>query len=190
MADPRQPDTARLPAEGLRRFFARLVRPSFAALGLDTGPVADYVTDLLARFARTEQLYRVRDGQGRPLETVADMLLELARLWGPGRDYQYDREIDLRRHCGDFALFMSGLFRARVERDALLGYYLAEGQRSYRTVADRLGMVYASGAALFRDLAHDFEHVSGALDYMRKVHMQPGSYSGPEAAALRVLGLN
>ena len=42
----------------LRAFFARLVLPGFAELGIADRAVSDYVIDLLARFARTDQLYR------------------------------------------------------------------------------------------------------------------------------------
>jgi len=35
------------------------------------------------------------------------------------------------RYVGDYALFMSGLFRPFVERGGYLGYYLDEGARAY-----------------------------------------------------------
>jgi len=186
-----RPEVHRVPAEGLRRFFARLVRPSFAALGLGHGEVAEYVTDLLTRFARTDQLYRVRDARGRPLDTIAEMLIELMRAWGAGGpSYRFDREIEIRRHCGDYALFMSGVFRPHVEGDSLLSYYLTEGERSYHTVAARMGLLHDREAAVYRALAADFEHLSGALDYMRKVYMHPDLHEGPYREVLRSFGLN
>ena len=50
-------------------------------LGLQSRELVDYVTRLLADFARTDELYRIRDARGRRLETVASMLLELMRAW-------------------------------------------------------------------------------------------------------------
>src|SRR3972149_2683806 len=41
----------------LRRFFDRVVHRSFGDLALRDDPAADYVSDLLTRFARTETLY-------------------------------------------------------------------------------------------------------------------------------------
>ncbi|MFH1570662.1 MAG: hypothetical protein ABIL09_21910 [Gemmatimonadota bacterium] len=190
MTASRRGDLTPVPPEGLRRFFRSMVRPTFAALGLGQGEVADYVTDLLARFARTDQLYRVRDARGRRLETIADLLVELMRAWDSPAPYRYDREVDIRRHCGDYALFMSGLFRAHVEGGALLGYYLAEGERAYRTVAERLSLALSGEAVVYRALAAEFEQLSGALDYMRKVYMQPQLQAGPYGEALRRLGLN
>ena len=87
----------------------------------------------------------------------------------PGRE----GERAFHRYVGDFALFMSGLFRPFVERGGFLGYYLAEGARAYTRVAaltdDRL---------LYGELATRFEHYAGALDYLRKVRF-PG-LAGPD----------
>jgi hypothetical protein len=151
--------------------------------------VADYVVDLLARFARTDQLYRVRDSRGRPLESLTDLLAELMAQWPGDTPYGLDREIDLRRHGGDYALFMSGIFRPHVEAGGYLGYYLTEGPGSYRVVGDRLALTGQSEAALFRALAERFEAISGALDYLRKVYMVPAARGGPWAHALRGFGL-
>ena len=157
--------------EGLRRFFAGMVQPSFTTLGLGVGDTSRYVTDLLARFARSDQLYRVRDSRGRRLETVTELLVELMEQWtGSEESYRFEREIDLRRHCGDFALFMSGVFRDHVEGGAYLSYYLTEGSASYRVVGERLQLMGDRRSQMFRFMAEHFEAVSGALDYMRKVY--------------------
>ena len=95
---------------GLRHFFREMVHPSFRTLGLGHGAMVDYVTDLLARFACTDQLYRPRAASVQRLETIAGMLLELTRRWDSPTPYNFDRNIEIRRHCGDCALFMSGLF--------------------------------------------------------------------------------
>lgn len=71
----------------------------------------------------------------------------------PAADYLSDlltRERELRRHIGDYTLFMTGLFRERVERLSIPGSYIREGQRSYR-----------------------FEGYVSALNYMRKVYVRP-----------------
>ena len=177
--------TARPPAPALRRFFGAMVRPCFASLGIGPGELADYVTDLLARFSRTDQLYRVRDSRGRPLSTLTDLLVELMEEWGSDRAWSFDREVDLRRHCGDYALFLSGIFRAHVEAGGHLSYYLKEGGESYRLVGERLQLVGARQARLFRGMADRFEELSGTLDYLRKVHMVPALRGHPYGAALR-----
>ena len=156
--------------EGLRRFFAGMVQPSFTTLGLGVGDTSRYVTELLARFARSDQLYRIRDSRGRKLESVTDLLVDLMEQWTGDESYRFEREIDLRRHCGDFALFMSGVFRDHVEGGAYLSYYLTEGAASYGVVGERLQLMGDRRSEMFRAMSDHFEAVSGALDYMRKVY--------------------
>ena len=175
----------RLPPPALRRFFEAMVRPCFASLGIGQGELADYVTDLLARFSRTDQLYRVRDSRGRPLHTLTGLLLELMEEWGSDRSWSFDREVDLRRHCGDYALFLSGIFRPHVEAGGHLSYYLREGGESYRLVGEHLQLVGGRQARLFRGMADRFEELSGTLDYLRKVHMVPALHGHPYGQALR-----
>ena len=185
MSKSRQRAVAGTSHEGLRRFFQRLVAPSFGMLGLGRRELIEYVVDLLTRFARSDQLYRLRDDGGQPLETVTELLIEMAREWDSPTPYRFERDLEIRRQCGDYALFMSGLFRAHVEDRELLGYYLEQGRSAYLAVAEHLHLALAADAAVFRELADEFEPLSGALDYMRKVYMRPELHSGPYAEMLR-----
>jgi hypothetical protein len=60
----------------LRRFFDRVVHRSFGDLALGDDPAADYLSDLLTRFARTETLYPTGALPDQRLESVAELLLE------------------------------------------------------------------------------------------------------------------
>ena len=170
---------------GLRSFFADLVRPAFGSLGMGDKTLMDYVVDLLARFTRADQLYRIRDQQGRSLDTIAEMLMELSRQWDREGPYRFERDVDIRRHCGDYALFMSGLFRGYVESRSMLDYYLVQGRSAYLQVAELEQLSLGDQGPLFRRMAAHFEHLSGALDYMRKVHLQQQMHSGPHRHLLR-----
>lgn len=64
----------------LRRFFGRSIRRSFGDLHIRDEAAADYLADLLARFARTETLYPP-GVTGARLETIAELLLEIQRVW-------------------------------------------------------------------------------------------------------------
>ena len=55
----------------LRRFFDRAIRASFADLAHRDDPAVAYLADLLARFARTENLFP-RGSTVPRLETVAE----------------------------------------------------------------------------------------------------------------------
>ena len=133
MPDPSSPPT-------LKRFFDRVVRRSFGDLALSDDPAADYLSDLLTRFARTDTLYPPSVFSPQRLESVAELLLEIQRVWdvdSPG--FNPVRERELRRHIGDYTLFMTGIFRERVEHLSVTGYYIREGKRSYHLCSSTTG---------------------------------------------------
>jgi hypothetical protein len=156
----------------LRAFFDRALRASFHDLALGNDPASPYLADLLTRFARTENLYP--RGVTLPrLETVVDMLLETETVWGDPQHFRPEHEVTVSRHIGDFTLFMTGIFRERVERTASTGYYISQGKRAYHFVweHDRASSrATADAAPLYRRLADGFERYAGALDYTRRVY--------------------
>jgi hypothetical protein len=178
-------------APSLKRFFDRLVRRSLDDLrmgGLGGDPVADYLASVLTRFARTDQLYALRDAAGQPLQSVVEMLLEVQRSWELDRPH-FDpfRERDVRQHIGDYTLFMTGIFREHVERRASTGFYVREGKHAYRVVADFERSALKPDARLFAALADRFEGYVSALQYLKRVYLRP--LEGPAAfhPALRLL---
>jgi hypothetical protein len=156
----------------LRAFFDRALRASFHDLALGNDPASSYLADLLTRFARTESLYP--RGLTTPrLETVVDLLLETQAVWEDPAHFKPEHEVTVCRHIGDFTLFMTGIFRERVERTASVGYYVTQGKRAYHFVFehDRVSTRAAAAAApLYRRLADGFERYAGALDYARRVY--------------------
>lgn len=158
----------------LRRFFARAVQASFRDLALRDDAVAGYLADLLTRFARTEHLFPPGVTMPR-LETVVDLLLEAQAAWDEGGlAFGPERELSVRRHIGDFTLFMTGVFRERVERLASTGFYVSQGQKAYRFVSEHGRATsrpreQATGP-LYARLAQRFEQYAWALDYARRVH--------------------
>jgi hypothetical protein len=175
-------------APSLKRFFDRLVRRSLDDLRLGGDPVAGYLADVLTRFARTDQLYALRGTAGQPLESVVDMLLDVQQSWEFDRPH-FDpfRERDVRQHIGDYTLFMTGIFREHVERRASTGFYVREGKRAYRVVADFERSALKPDARLFAVLADRFEGYVSALQYLKRVYLRP--MEGPAALhpAIRLL---
>ena len=156
----------------LRGFFDRALRASFHDLALGNDPASSYLADLLTRFARTENLYPRGVTMPR-LETVVDLLLEAETVWEDPKHFKPEHEVAVSRHIGDFTLFMTGIFRERVERTASIGYYVTQGKRAYHFVweHDRASSRAAADAApLYRRLADGFERYAGALDYTRRVY--------------------
>jgi hypothetical protein len=160
-------------ASALSRFFEQVTRQSFRDLALDDADVGGYLTGILTRFARTEALYAVHQATARRLATVTDSLLAIERVWdlaAPGFDPR--EELTVRRHVGDYTLFMLGIFREHVERLAVTDYYEREGRRAYRFLAETERARGRAEASLFRRLSERFEQWAGALAYARKVYFR------------------
>jgi hypothetical protein len=154
----------------LRRFFDRAIRASFHDLAFQDDPATPYLADLLTRFARTENLYPRGVAMPR-LETVVDMLMEAQAVWQQDTPYfRPEHEVQVRRHIGDFTLFMTGVFRERVERVASSGFYIMQGKQAYRFVSEHDRAAARDGAPVFRRLAERFETYARTLDYARRVY--------------------
>jgi hypothetical protein len=109
---------ARATGVDLRAFFDRVIRASFHDLALDGDPAAPYLADLLTRFARSEQLHPRALTLPR-LESVVDMMLEIQAVWQVETpEFRPEHEVNVRRHIGDYTLFMTGIFPERVQREA------------------------------------------------------------------------
>jgi hypothetical protein len=130
---------------------------------------------MLTRFARTENLYPRGTVMPR-LDTVVDMLLEIQHVWqDDSGDFRPEHEVTVRRHIGDYTLFMTGLFPERVQRTASLSYYVSEGKRAYRFVSEHERAGGRSGRPPYRRLADRFEGYMRALDYARRAYfVDPG----------------
>src|SRR6201982_3666846 len=98
----------------LRNFLGELVwRHFFEDVRLEEPQVATYVAAVLANFARIENLYRIRNAQGKRLEDVGEMLIESNPMLEAA---SFDREREVRKHVGDYTLFMTGLFPESVAK--------------------------------------------------------------------------
>jgi hypothetical protein len=157
-------------AVDLHRFFERALRATFRDLTFHDDPAASYLADVLTRFARTENLYPKGNALPR-LDTVVDMMLEIDAAWREASPHWApEREVSVRRHIGDYTLFMTGMFRERVERTASSRYYIDAGKRAYRFVSEYDRARARDAGAPYRRLAEGFEGYAHALDYARRVH--------------------
>jgi hypothetical protein len=148
----------------LRGFFGEMVARRFDAdLRLPDARLAEYVSGLLVDFTHVDCLYRVRDARGRRLEDVGEMLLESNPLLAEGGSFERERAV--RRHVGDYVLFVAGLFpeslsgrrRFRQVRLDVFVDYIRAGKESYRIVSSFDQFEYKDEAPLFRKLAENFE---------------------------------
>ena len=167
----------------LDKFFLGLTRQSFRELGIHDATVARYVADVLTDFARSDSLFRLRSKAGKKLNSVVEIMAG-TRAEGE-RKSGLLREREARKYLGDYTLFMSGIFRAHVEKKGFLDYYLQEGSRFYWTVSELDLSLYRTGFILFQELSKKFEYYSGALDYMRKAYFTPDPGEDPFAGFWR-----
>jgi hypothetical protein len=147
----------------LRNFLGELVwRHFFEDVRLEQPQIATYVAALLADFARTENLYRIRNVLGKRLEDVGEMLVESNPLLEAA---SFDREREVRKHVGDYTLFMTGLFpesvartrqRQRPRLEAFVDFVQA-GKESYAIVSSFNQFEYREEAPIFRRLSENFE---------------------------------
>jgi hypothetical protein len=147
----------------LQELFIELIHHHFDRdIGLRDDQVQDYVAGLLTEFCECEQLFKIRDANGRALHDVGEMLLEADPVYGPAPSF--DRERQVRKHIGDYTLFLSGMFpesinRFRLRRARLenLIDFVKAGKESYFIVSKFDQFEYAKLAPMFAKLAHEFE---------------------------------
>ncbi len=161
----------------LGEFFDDLVSLTLDDLGLWNDDVADYLVDLLTRFARTEVFHPASES-GTETDGITNTLLEIQRVWEIDTPhFNPEREVELRRRIGDYTLFMSGFFWEAVHTASAGWYYASQGRRAYRFMADYHRALGQPEAAAFDALARQFDKYATALSYLRDVHL--GAEYGP-----------
>jgi hypothetical protein len=164
----------------IRRFFSGLTEYAFhGRLGVADTSLVDYISELLVRFIRSDELYRVRSVRGQRLVQVADMLAEAQHREGPAR-----RQVH--RHIGDFTLFWTGVYPEVVEtmrrgsKDALIDYQ-QQGKRAYWIASTIPVEKEGETADVLKRLSEQFELCVYGLGEVRRQWEQRG---GDEDAPL------
>jgi hypothetical protein len=157
----------------LRRLFTELVNRRLRGDAQVRDPrVADYVAAVLTDFTHVNNLYRVRNARGKRLEEVGEMLIESNPLL-QGRSFVREREV--RKHIGDYTLFLAGLFpeyvaslpRRGLRLDGFIDY-LKVGKESYGVVSSFDLFEYRDEAPLFRQLSDRFEACVYGLNLVKQ----------------------
>src|SRR5258708_35446817 len=150
-------------AQPLQHLVEDLVgRHSAEELGLRDPQLIAYVSHLLSEFCEADQLFKVRGAADRPLADVGEMLLEPDPVYGSAPSF--DRERQVRKHIGDYTLFLAGMFpesinhfRLRRQRLENLVEWVKAGKESYYIVSKFEHFEYAKVAPLFATLSRNFE---------------------------------
>jgi hypothetical protein len=163
MANPR----AISESHPLHRLFRGLTEYAFMnELGIGDPSLVGYVAELLATFVPSQNIWQIRDAQGRQLKEVTAMIAE-----AEASDDAVRRR-ECHRHVGDFTLFWTGLYpealtklQGRSSPDALVSYQ-QQGKRSYylaSTLSERSDQGY-----VFRRLSDQFELCAVGLSHVRR----------------------
>src|SRR5579864_4786950 len=160
-------------AHPLQQLFQDLVGRHYAEeIGIRDPQIVAYVSHLLAEFCDADQLYNLRDAANRALSDVGEMLLECDPVYGPAPSF--DRERQVRKHIGDYALFFAGMFpesinhfRLRRHRLENLLDWVKAGKESYYIVSKFEYFEYAKVAPLFANLAKNFEACVAGLNMVK-----------------------
>src|SRR5438477_11735937 len=124
-------------------------------------------------FVLTAIINRNRIAQGKRLEDVGEMLIESNPLMDSS---SFDRERAVRKHVGDYTLFMTGLFPESVAKsrltkrprlDAFVDFVRA-GKESYAIVSSFDQFEYRVEAPLFRSLSENFETCVVGLNFVKQ----------------------
>lgn len=159
----------------LEPFFQQMVRNSYAGkLGMHDSAITNYVARLLCEFSEADKLYRVRDEEGKPIHALDAMVRAADPVHGTAASFDVERAV--RKHIGDYALFVSGMYPESTELTALgrrrVGQQSYEelvsvGKESYYIVSQFDLEEYADEAPMFRRLAGWFDRCIYGLRLVR-----------------------
>ena len=157
----------------LQRLFVELVGRHYAEeIGLRDQELIGYVAHLLTEFCDAEQLFKIHNVVGKPLTDVGEMLMESNPVFGLAPSF--DRERQVRKHIGDYTLFLTGMFpesinHLRLRRHRLEGFidWMKAGKESYYIVSKFDCFEYTKVAPLFERLSDHFEQCVYGLNCVK-----------------------
>jgi hypothetical protein len=161
-------------AHPLELFFQQAVRNSYEGkLGLNDPDVTAYVARLLCEFSESDKLYKVKDDTGRPIEELGEMVKASDPVHGSAPSF--DAERARRKHIGDYALFVAGMYpeamsssRRMRRHQPSLGELIVAGKESYYIVSQFNLFEYEQEAPLFARLSDRFERYILGLTLVRE----------------------
>jgi hypothetical protein len=168
----------------LEPFFQQMVRNSYTGkLGMHDTAITQYVARLLCEFSEADKLYKVRDEGGRPIHVLEEMVQASDPVHGTATSFDAERAV--RKHIGDYALFVSGMYpetaesmaphRRRHGRESF-EELVKVGKESYYIVSQFDLEEYADEAPMFRRLAGWFDRCIYGLRLVREdlANSKPG----------------
>jgi len=165
--------------ETIEKYFAGIAENTFhTQLGVVNPPLVNYVTNLLIRFGRLDNFYRVRSISGKPIMDVDELVGEATMRLG-------DAKREILQYIGDFTLFWLGVFpesfQKNGERTAKYNNFCEHGSRSYE-IASQIETTDddAPDSGVLETLSESFELCAyGIQEVRREWERNDDSSSGP-----------
>jgi len=158
----------------LEPFFHQAVQNSYRGkLGLNDPEVTGYVARLLCEFTETDSLFCMHDEMGNPIEELEEMMRASDPVFGTASSF--DRERAVRKHIGDYALFVAGMYpeamgpgRKTRHNHPSLSELIMVGKESYAIVSQFNLFEYEQEAPMFARLSVSFERCILGLTMVRE----------------------
>jgi len=157
----------------LEPFFHQAVRNNYEGkLGLNDPEVTGYVARLLCEFTETDHLFSMHNEMGNPIEELEEMMRASDPVFGTAPSFDAERAV--RKHIGDYALFVAGMYpeatgpgRKTRHNHPSLSELIAAGKESYAIVSQFNLFEYEQEAPLFARLSASFERCILGLTMVR-----------------------
>ncbi len=155
----------------LAAFFQQAVRNSYEGrLGLHDPEVTEYVARLLCNFSHSDKLYELKDSLGRPVAELEQMMAAADPVHGTAASFDAERRV--RKHIGDYALFVAGMYPESSQQHrryrASFPDLVHAGKESYYIVSQFNLFEYEKEAPLFARLSDGFERCILGLTLVRE----------------------
>lgn len=166
-------------AANVETFFHESVSDSVSSQNVDVcDETVVYLTHLLARYVRSDQLFDQDDEEGMQIEPLAVLYCNAAGA----RDLQARR--DYLKKLGDLALFLSGWFSHNLEgRRVGVRYYVQMGECAYEWLSECRAATVRERvfSRIFQDLATHFNEMR---DVISEIHMSVEARSDSDLLGL------
>src|SRR5258707_14576417 len=157
----------------LQKLFTELVgRPYAEMIGIRDPQLVAYVAHLLTEFCDADQLFKIRNTAGRPLDDIGEMMPQSDPVFRPAPSFH--REPQARKHIGDYTLFFAGMFpesinHRRLRRNRVENFldWMKAGKESYYIVSKFDCFEYTKVAPLFEKLSTRFEQCVYGLNCVK-----------------------
>lgn len=152
-------------------YFYVLARTVLRRQGIEDRELADYVAAMLGQFASTQRMHMPHEKLPHRFQYIMDMLEALTNASAA-------EAFLIRVHMGNYALFLSGMFQAWIERRQQRGapdpsFYEEVGRSSFRVAATHRLAYQLELAQVYAQLADGFQHARRALNELAQTVWKP-----------------